>query len=174
MKILAIGSGKMESRENVIRLDISKETGADVVWDLNISPYPFSDGEFDKIECYDVIEHVDNIPKVMQECFRILKDDGLMYITTPHYSAANSYIDPTHKFHLSFFSFDCFSDEHKYSYYSGARFRIAVKKIIFQGIWPRKFILTKLANKFPKFYEERLAWVFPAWFLYFELKAKKK
>lgn len=173
MKILAIGSGKIAHRENVIRLDISNETGADVVWNLNITPYPFEDGEFDKIECYDVIEHVDNIPSVMQECFRVLKNDGVMYITTPHYSSPNSYIDPTHKFHLSIFSFGCFSDEHQYSYYSGARFKIDVKKIIFQGPYIRKMLLTKIANKFPKFYEDHLAWIFPAWFLYFELKAKK-
>lgn len=174
MKVLSIGSGKIADRENVIRLDISKETGADVVWDLNVSPYPFGDAEFDKIECYDVIEHVDNIPKVLQECFRILKDDGVMYITTPHYSSSNSFIDPTHKFHLSIFSFDCFSDEHKYSYYSGARFKIDVKKIIFQRPRIRKIILSRFANKYPKFYEEHLAWIFPAWFLYFELRAKKK
>lgn len=173
MKILSIGSGKINERENVIRLDISKETGADVVWDLNIFPYPFKDEEFDKVECYDVIEHVDNIPKVMQECFRILKHNGVMFITTPHYSSPNSYIDPTHKFHLSVFSFDCFSDKHKYSYYSDARFIIDLKKIIFQGSSIRKFILTRLMNKYPKFYEEYLAWIFPAWFLYFELRAYK-
>lgn len=174
MKVLAIGSGKMAKKENVIRLDISKDTGADVVWDLNITPYPFCDGEFDVIECYDVIEHVDNIPRVMQECYRILKPNGRMLITTPHYSSPNSYIDPTHKFHLSLFSFDCFSDEHKYSYYSGARFKIITKKIIFHGMRWRKFILTRMANKYPKFYEEHLAWLFPAWFLYFELSAKKE
>lgn len=173
MKILSVGSGKIAEREDVVRLDISKETGADVVWDLNVTPYPFEEGEFDKIECFDVIEHVDNIPKVMQECFRILNNDGVMCITTPHYSSPNSFIDPTHKFHLSIFSFDCFSDEHKYSYYSGARFKIDEKKIIFQGPRLRKFILTRFANKYPKFYEEHLAWIFPAWFMYFEMRAKK-
>lgn len=174
MKILAIGSGKMIERENVIRLDISKETGADIVWDLNITPYPFTDGEFDKIECYDVIEHVDNIPKVMQECSRILKNNGILYITTPHYSSPNSYIDPTHRFHLSLFSFDCFSNDHIYSYYSSARYKIDVKQLMFHGFFIRKYFLTKFANRFPKFYEEYLAWIFPAWFLYFELRAIKE
>lgn len=174
MKILAIGSGKIENRKNVVRLDISSETGADVIWDLNVVPYPFNDDEFDSIECFDVIEHVDNIPRVMQECSRILKNDGVLQITTPHYSSANSYIDPTHKFHLSFFSFDCFSSDHVYSYYSNARFRVGVRKIIFEGPWIRKYFLNKIANKFPKFYEKNLAWIFPAWFLYFELHATKK
>jgi SAM-dependent methyltransferase len=173
MKILSIGSGKIEKKANVIRLDISKDTGADVVWDLNKSPYPFDNDEFDQIECFDVIEHLDNIPNVMQECYRILKNDGMVFITTPHFSSANSYIDPTHKFHLSIYSFDCFADDHKYNYYSNVKFNVGVKKIIFGGNYFRKAILSRFANRFPKFYEENLSWIFPAWFLYFELKARK-
>jgi hypothetical protein len=30
-----------------------------------------------------------------------------------------------------------------------------------------------VARRWPRFYERRLAWVFPAWFLYFELEAVK-
>jgi SAM-dependent methyltransferase len=172
MKILSMGSGIEKRKENVVRLDISKETGADVIWNLNHFPYPFEDNSFDIIECFDVIEHVDNIPLVMQECHRILKKEGLMNITTPHYSCSNSYIDPTHKYHLSYFSFDCFSAEHKYHYYSKARFFIVQKKMMFKGFYLRKAILNKIANKYPAFYENHLAWIFPAWFLYFELKAK--
>jgi SAM-dependent methyltransferase len=174
MKTLAIGSGKMNPSPNITRLDISPETGADVIWDLNIFPYPFEDSTFDRIECFDVIEHVANIPAVMQECHRILKNDGLFYITTPHYSSNNSYIDPTHRFHLSYFSFDCFSDEHKYHYYSKARFKMIQKKMIFDGLFLRKALFSKLAYLFPEFYEKRLSWIFPAWFLYFEMRAIKK
>ncbi len=173
MKTLSMGCGKSEAKTDVIRLDISKETGADVVWDLNVTPYPFNDSSFTRIECFDVIEHLENIPKVMQECFRILQKDGVMYVTTPHYSSPNSYVDPTHRFHLSLFSFDCFSDAHKYHYYSGARFKIEKRLLTFQGPRLRKALLTKLANKYPQFYESHIAWIFPAWFMYFELKALK-
>jgi len=34
-------------------------------------------------------------------------------------------------------------------------------------------VVRRLANRFPKAYEERWAWILPAWFLYFELKAIK-
>jgi SAM-dependent methyltransferase len=173
MKTLAIGSGIMKPDQNVVRLDISPETGADVIWDLNVFPYPFEDSSFDRIECFDVIEHVSNIPMVVQECHRILKNKGIFYITTPHYSSNNSYIDPTHKFHLSYFSFDCFSDEHKYHYYSKARFSMIQKKMMFDGGVLRKYLLNKIGNKCPEFYEKRLAWIFPAWFLYFEMQAIK-
>ena len=173
MKTLSIGAGKSPRREGLVTLDISQEANPDVVWDLNQFPYPFEDNSFDEIDCFDVIEHVDNIPKVMEECCRILKNNGVMKITTPHFSSPNSYTDPTHKFHLGMFSFDCFSHTHEYSYYSKARFEISKRQLMFKGIFPIKNILTKLANKFPRIYEEKWAWIFPAWFMFFELKAKK-
>jgi hypothetical protein len=43
----------------------------------------------------------------------------------------------------------------------------------FQGGRLNRSLVSRFANKFPKFYEERLAWIMPAWFLYFELKAIK-
>ncbi len=172
-KILSIGSGISTPQENVTRLDISEEAAPDVVWDLNNGPYPFESSSFDIIECYDVIEHVENIPFVMGECFRLLKCKGIFEITTPHFSSANSFIDPTHRYHLSYYSMDCFSDEHEYSYYSKSRYRILERKIMFDGNIIRKWFCTKLFNRFPKFYETRLAWIFPAWFIYFKLEAVK-
>ena len=171
MKVLSIGSGKQEKEDGLTRLDISAETNPDVVWDLNNFPYPFEDQSYDLIECYDVIEHIDSIPKVMEQCHRILKKGGVIKLTTPHFSSANSYIDPTHKFHLSYFSFDCFSDQHEYSYYSKARFKILKRDLRFNGNRLYRAIFYRVAKHFPKFYETRLTWIFPAWFLYFELEA---
>lgn len=170
MKILSIGAGKQESREGLVRLDIAEETKPDILWDLNNGPYPIPDEEFDVIECFDVIEHVNDIPFVFNECFRILKPNGTFILTTPHFSNKNSYVDPTHKYHLSYFSFDCFSSEHEYSYYSKSRFKIQKREILFEGPRIRKVLFYHFANKFPNFYETYLAWIFPGWFLYFELK----
>lgn len=173
MKTLSIGAGNQKRVEGLTTLDIAKETNPDIVWDLNKFPYPIEDNSFDNIECYDVIEHVENIPQVMQECFRILKPGGIINMTTPHYSCNNSYIDPTHRFHLSYFSFDCFDSTHTYSYYSKARFQIVERLILFEGNKIYKSIMFRIANRFPHFYEKRLAWIYPAWFLSFSLKADK-
>ncbi|MEH2364431.1 class I SAM-dependent methyltransferase [Nostoc sp.] len=173
MNILSVGCGKKPSQPNLVRLDISPEVDPDIVWDLDKVPYPFSDSSFTEIECFDVIEHLSNIPNNLEEFHRILKPDGILKITTPHFSCANSYIDPTHKWHLSYFSFDYFSDEHTLSYYSKARYKIRYRHIQFQGGRFNRSILSRLANKFPKNYEQRWAWIFPAWYLYLELEAIK-
>lgn len=171
--ILSVGCGKTPAKENVIRLDISRAVEPDVVWDLNEFPYPFETSFFTAIECFDVIEHVADIPKVMEEFYRILEPNGVVKITTPHFSSANSFIDPTHKWHLSRFSFDYFRDGHELAYYANARYQEKVGYIQFQGGRFSRSIVSRLANKFPRAYEQRFAWMFPAWFLYFELMALK-
>jgi hypothetical protein len=35
-------------------------------------------------------------------------------------------------------------------------------------------IVCRLANRFPRAYEERWAWLFPAWFVYAKLQAVKE
>lgn len=171
--VLSVGCGKRAPEPGVVRLDISKDVSPDYVWDLDNTPYPFEDRVFSKIECFDVIEHLANIPKTFEEFHRILKIGGDLIITTPHFSCANSYIDPTHKYHLSYFSFDYFSDSHKLSYYSKVKYKITKKHIQFQGGRFNRSFVSRLANRFPHSYEQKYAWIFPAWYLYFELEAVK-
>lgn len=171
--ILSVGCGKNDFDPNVIRLDKSSRVEPDVVWDLDTFPYPFEDSLFSEIKCLDVIEHLADIPRVMEEFHRILKPKGLLTITTPHFSSANSFIDPTHRWHLSRFSFDCFCAGHNLAYYSSARYLMKSHHIQFQGGMFIRSIVSRFANKFPEKYEQRFAWIFPAWFLYFELEAVK-
>ncbi len=173
MTMLSVGCGKRMHQANVIRLDVCSEVNPDVVWDLDQFPYPFKESNFSEIECFDVIEHLNNIPKALEEFHRILEPKGVLKITTPHFSCANSYIDPTHKWHLSYFSFDYFSGDHALSYYSKARYTIKRRQLQFQGSRFNRSIVSRMANKFPQVYEERWTWIFPAWFLYFELEAIK-
>jgi SAM-dependent methyltransferase len=169
---LSVGCGKRAAEPGLVRLDISPAVNPDVVWDLDKAPYPFEASSFADIECFDVIEHVGNIPKVMEEFHRILRPGGLLRLTTPHFSCANSFIDPTHRWHLSLASFDYFC-RHDLDYYSGARFEIVSRRIQFQGGRFSRSIVSRIANRYPAEYEQRFAWIFPAWFLSFELKALK-
>jgi SAM-dependent methyltransferase len=170
---LSVGCGRRAPEENVIRLDKASSVEPDVLWDLDIFPYPFDDSIFSELECLDVIEHLADIPKAMEEFHRILRPNGILKITTPHFSCANSFVDPTHRWHLSRFSFDCFCNGHDLCYYSEARYRVRASQIQFSGGRLNRSLVSRIANKFPEFYEQRLAWILPAWFLYFELEAVK-
>ncbi len=53
---------------------------------------PFKN-EFDAIGCFDVLEHIDEDVKVMQELAKALKQNGLLFITVPQYPFLWSEID---------------------------------------------------------------------------------
>lgn len=47
---------------------------------------PFSDESFDTIIMNDAMEHVDNPEDVLEECYRLLKKDGKLYLNFPPYN----------------------------------------------------------------------------------------
>lgn len=56
---------------------------------------PFKDSKIDIVICNDVIEHVSNLNKLAKEISRVLKDDGILYLTAPNkYSIINLLSDP--------------------------------------------------------------------------------
>jgi SAM-dependent methyltransferase len=54
---------------------------------LNSKPLPFKPKSFDAVIAGGVIEHVENPSHVLRECNRVLKDDGMLIVSTPqaHY-----------------------------------------------------------------------------------------
>lgn len=51
--------------------------------DLSILPLPLKNAEFDVITMLAVLEHLNNPAEVIAECYRGLKPDGKLIITTP-------------------------------------------------------------------------------------------
>lgn len=47
---------------------------------------PYQDGYFDKIYCSEVLEHIRDDTKAMNELSRVLKKDGLLVITVPNHN----------------------------------------------------------------------------------------
>jgi SAM-dependent methyltransferase len=121
---LGAGEQKLDARcKSVVRVDFRENTNPDIVWDLNRFPWPFEDSSFDFIDCTDVLEHLDDIVHVMEEIHRVGRSGALVQIATPHYSSSNSFTDPTHRHHLGIFSFDYFTGENKWSFYTKLRFQ---------------------------------------------------
>ena len=51
--------------------------------DLNVFPYPFSDGSIDIILLNHVLEHLFDRHSVIKECHRILKHGGVLRVVLP-------------------------------------------------------------------------------------------
>ncbi len=169
--VLNLGSGT-KPRPGALNVDVTARTQPDLVHDLDKTPWPLPDSYFNEVHAYDVVEHLRDIPRTMEEIHRVCAPGARVFITVPHFSSANSFTDPTHRHHFSARSMLYFTDEHKLGFYSTARFRQQQALIVFGQSLTNRFV-HRLANRFVIPYEERWAWIFPAWFLYFELEALK-
>jgi SAM-dependent methyltransferase len=171
-----------------IGIDFNALNAPDILHDLNGYPWPFDDNSFDKIICQHIVEHVVDAVRFMEEVHRVARAGALVEIVTPHFSNRFSYSDPTHVRHLSFFAFDYFIEPPPFhasllsrvfethyavpSFYTTVRF----KKLSAFLRFGRPFRLTGvqwLANRFTRFYEAYLTFIFPARDLYFTLQVVK-
>jgi len=65
MRILDLGCGKRKYqsknlKDEVIGVDVDKNSQADVIHNLDKFPYPFQNNEFDLVYASHILEHLDN------------------------------------------------------------------------------------------------------------------
>lgn len=160
IKTLDLGCGK-KKRIGTIGVDISDDTDADIIHDLNTFPYPFADNEFDYVYIDNVLEHLDNVVKVLEELHRITKDGATLKIIVPFFRNVLAYIDPTHKHFFTYRSLDYFDPNRKFHVlYKYSKICFCVNKIIFDEEIEHSLIgkiTTWIANKNPIFYETRIS-----------------
>lgn len=170
--VLNLGCGR-KHLPDAVNLDVTPDTNPDVVHNLNRLPWPFPDGQFREVIAHDVIEHLDDVIATMEEIHRVCRPGAVVRITVPHFSCANAFTDPTHRHYFGRFSFDYVTGEHLFSFYTRARFKRRTSLIVFHRSLLNKLV-RRLANRYPERYEQRWAWMFPAWFLFFELEVLKE
>lgn len=167
-----------EIQKGAIGVDISEDTDVDVIHDLNVFPYPFSDNEFDYVYADNVIEHLDNVVKVMEELHRISKNHATIKIIVPFFRSHYAFIDPIHKHFFTVRSFDYFDPQKDFNrLYKYSRRCFKVKKVLFdENMRHRLFgkMLTWFANKRLIFYETRMSVIFPLNTLTYYLETLKK
>lgn len=163
-EILDIGCG-VRKRCGAIGMDINPRVSPDVLHDLNEIPYPFKDSTFNEIYADNIIEHLNDIIKVVEELHRIGKPGALVKIFVPYFRAKWAFIDPTHKHFFTVESFSYFDPDHVHSKlypYSSKKFKVEKlifnEKIISKGVagW-----FKNIANRYPLKYENYLSHLFP-------------
>ena len=158
-RVLDVGCGATKWPGSV-GLDISADTAADVVHDLDVFPYPIEDSSFDHVLLQDVIEHVREPIRVMEELVRICRPGARIQLRTPHFSSMLAYGDPTHRHIFGAEAIRTLA-EPRFAHYTDVRLRIVHVTI---DLWfPfRALGIGRFANRFPVVYESYLAFRFPA------------
>jgi SAM-dependent methyltransferase len=172
--ILDVGCGTRKIEPGAIGIDISPDSGAEHVWNLDQYPWPLADNAFARIHMSHVIEHLDDPIRAMAEVHRVAADGADVFVTTPHFSSHNSYVDPTHKRHLAASSFAYLTGKDFPSFRgSPFHFEVVHVELTFGG----NLILDNLGRLLVRlsmpWYERHAAWVFPALDIRCHLRARK-
>jgi hypothetical protein len=124
---LNVGAGH-DIRAGWVNLDVAELPGTDVVHDLERTPWPFPDSAFEEIIAINVVEHLSDTIRVMEELHRISAPGARVTIRVPYWNSPDAITDPTHKSVFNERTFDFFDPNTRHgrelSYYSSARFTI--------------------------------------------------
>lgn len=118
-----LGCGKRK-RQGFIGIDIRKFKGVDFVLDLEKADLPFPDDFVDLIVADHLFEHFtpDGLFHCIDECWRVLKPKGFLYVKVPKAGTKAFYLHPDHKIQFiedtfGFFQVPAGKDPHGYLKY---------------------------------------------------------
>ncbi|OGG18075.1 hypothetical protein A3D78_01090 [Candidatus Gottesmanbacteria bacterium RIFCSPHIGHO2_02_FULL_39_14] len=104
-KVNAVEIDKEKVKFAINRFEKNKNIQIKLVKDEKL---PYKNNSFDCVFLFDVIEHISNPNKTINECFRVLKNKGILYAEfTPYYSVTGHHLYdfakwPIHIFPKSF------------------------------------------------------------------------
>jgi len=102
---LNLGCGN-QYKKGWVNVDILKSIRADKYFDLNKTPYPFKDNEFEEVLMRMVLEHLNEPIKILKEIIRITKDKGNIVVIVPHAMSYANLTDLQHKTNFTENSFN--------------------------------------------------------------------
>jgi len=147
-----------------IGVDFVKTKSTDIIHNLNYFPYPFEESSIDEMLVDNVLEHLDDLILTIEEFHRILKPGGIIKINVPYAKSDGAFKDPTHKHFFTEKTFQYFTENYTYNYYSKARFKVNKIKLIswhnstgqkIRNIIPlRSFLKFFLLNMYDELYFE--------------------
>lgn len=167
-----LGCG-MKPMADCLNVDRSKAAKADQRFDLLSFPWPLPQSHFERVFAFDVLEHLPDLPTVMNEILRVSRPGAVLHVTAPHFSCRNAFVDPTHCHYFGWDSFGFFCEGGALAPLENGEFKLLSRKIFFETSLLNRLI-GRLANRWPDVYERKWAWMFPAWFMEIRLEAKPK
>lgn len=109
---IGVGRKKGDGFIGIDTMQINDSAGrlvVDHVMDIEILPLPFDESSVDNIKVDNVLEHLENLRFVLNECHRVLKKDGVLFGIVPVAGTPNDFKDPTHKRHFIKSTFSYFT-----------------------------------------------------------------
>lgn len=142
-----IGCGR-DIKRNYINYDICPLDPVVLKLDLENMSILHEDNSVQEIIAKDVLEHINDLSKVMAEFYRILSPGGRIYIRVPHFTFQCAFEDPTHCRRFTIESFKYFCLSHRRGYEVGAKFSSCKIHLNFLKRWYLSYIyfVEKIVN----------------------------
>jgi SAM-dependent methyltransferase len=112
-KVLLLGAGSSKTLRvetpntpyapQTTTVDIEASHKPDLVWDLNVLPWPFQDATFDEVHAYELLEHLGQQGDAKSffahfyEIWRLLKPGGYLGASVPRWDSLWAWGDPSHR-----------------------------------------------------------------------------
>lgn len=136
---LNLGCGT-DIKPDYVNLDVAALDGVDIIHDLESFPYPFEDNTFEEIVAINVLEHLPDTIKVLEELWRIGRPGAKVIIRVPYWNSLDFVTDPTHIRFFSEHTFEFFDPTkaryQRRPYYS--KTRLQIQKEYFYVYLPKK------------------------------------
>ena len=135
MTILNLGAGNRIIGDAVNHDVCKHRPEISVVHDLNVLPWPWQDNSFDLIVARSVLEHLQiDLVKSLDECWRIMRPGGQLFLKLPYWNSDVSHWDPTHRWFFSLHSFDQFDPDTRrgkeYAFYTPRAWKIVKEAVL--------------------------------------------
>lgn len=173
LPVVDLGCGRRKVAGS-IGLDVIALPGVEVMATLN--SLPFKERSLGGLYALNVLEHVNDLPGVMAEVWRVLGDGHWCRVEVPYFTSVSAFSDPTHCRWFTYSTFEHFGpaaaagwQENRHTWFGGARFAISRRRLIF-GRAHQLLGIAWFANRFPAVYENLFAYWFPARALEVELR----
>ena len=176
-RILELGCG-FNKAPGAYGVDILMGSQADLIHDLDVFPYPLQDSSWDRIICHDVLEHLEDFVRTMEEIWRIGAPGATVEVHAPFMSSVNYFSDPTHKRAFTSRSFDYFlpgTTAARFGY-SSARFELVHCEYDAEDRPQRRGFhrwILGWANRNKVLYENRYAFLYPVYNISYSLRVLK-
>lgn len=150
-----------------IGLDAAALPEVAIVARLDGPRLPLRDACLGVVHARNVLEHITELNKVMDEIWRVLAPGGRCLVEVPYFASVSAHADPTHVRAFTYTTFEHFGGPGRgwranlHTWFGHARFDVAARRLVF-GRGHTLLGIAWLANRLPILYENVFVYWFPA------------
>ena len=181
---LDLGCGASKRDPSYVGVDVLETPAADVVGDVGRVLAALPDDRVQEIYASHLLEHLPDLPALVDEMARVLLVGGRLHVVVPHFSNPYYYSDPTHRQPFGLYTFSYLAEDQLLRrrvprYGRDPRLRIQSVLLRFRSAAEFGRVRGRLRSAFGRivnanvwtqeFYEENLAGLIPCFELEFQL-----